>query len=131
MRADGYMGQVLWVDLDKGEVQSKPVDRDLLKRFIGGRGLGVKLLFDLAPPQVDPLDPQNPLILATGPYTGTGVFSAFFNVTTKSPLTGVAASSHCGGKWGPRLKRAGFDAIVITGASSAPCHLMIDRQGQP
>ena len=127
MKKDSYMGQMLWVDLGKAEVKSKPTDSDDLKRFIGGRGMGIKLLSELAPPKVNPLDPQNPLILATGPYTGTGVFSAFFNVTTKSPLTGIAASSHCGGKWGPRLKRAGFDGIVITGASQAPCYLVIDE----
>ncbi len=71
---------MLWVDLDKGEVKSEPTGRDYLKRFIGGRGLGIKLLSELAPYGVNPLAPQNPLILATGPYTGTGVFSAFFNV---------------------------------------------------
>jgi aldehyde:ferredoxin oxidoreductase len=125
MQKDSYMGQMLWVDLGQAEVRTKPTDRDDLRRFIGGRGMGIKLLSELAPPNVNPLDPQNPLILATGPYTGTGVFSAFFNVTTKSPLTGIAASSHCGGKWGPRLKKAGFDGIVITGASPAPCYLVI------
>ena len=127
MQADGYTGQMLWVDLDKGEIQSRPTNKDYLKRYIGGRGLGIKLLSELAPPKVDPFDPQNPLILATGPYTGTGVFSAFFNVTTKAPLTGIAASSHCGGNWGPRLKRAGFDGLVITGASAEPCYLVIDE----
>lgn len=121
------MGQVLWVDLKTAEVESKPTHRGDLERFIGGRGMGIKLLSELAPTKVDPLDPQNPLILVTGPYTGTGVFSAFFNVTTKSPLTGIAASSHCGGKWGPHLKRAGFDGIVITGASPAPCYLVINE----
>jgi len=127
MQEDSYTGQMLWVDLDKGEVKSEPTGRDYLKRFIGGRGLGIKLLSELAPRGVDPLAPQNPLILATGPYTGTGVFSAFFNVTTKAPLTGIAASSHCGGKWGPGLKRAGFDGIIITGASNEPCYLVIDQ----
>jgi aldehyde:ferredoxin oxidoreductase len=126
MIADSYAGQMLWVDLDKGEIKSKPTNKDHLKHFIGGRGLGIKLLSELAPPKVDPLDPQNPLILATGPYTGAGVFSAFFNVTTKAPLTGIAASSHCGGNWGPRLKRAGFDGLVITGAADEPCYLVID-----
>ena len=70
------------------------------------------------------------MIFTTGPYTGVGVFSAFFSVTTKAPLTGIALSSHCGGHWGPRLKKAGFDGIVITGASNEPCYLVID-ENQP
>ena len=82
---------------------------------------------ELAPAGIDPLAPENPIILATGPYTGAGVFSAFFNVTTKSPLTGIAAASHCGGKWGPKLKRSGFDALVITGAAARPCYLVLEE----
>lgn len=74
MQADGYTGKMLCVDLDKGEIKSEPTNKEYLKRFVGGRGLGIKLLSDLAPTKVDPLDPQNPLILATGPYTGTGSF---------------------------------------------------------
>ena len=127
MQADGYTGQMLWVDLDKGEIKTQPSDKAYIRQYIGGRGLGIKLLSELAPPKVDPLNPQNPLILATGPYTGAGVFSAFFSVTTKAPLTEIAASSHCGGKWGPRLKRAGFDGVVITGAADKPCYLVIDN----
>jgi aldehyde:ferredoxin oxidoreductase len=127
MQDDCYTGQTLWVDLDSGTPQIKQTPRDDLKRFIGGRGLGIKLLWDLAPQGVDPLAPENPLIISTGPYTGSGVFSAFFNVTSKSPLTDIALSSHCGGHWGPRLKKSGFDSIVVTGAAQAPCYLVIDE----
>jgi aldehyde:ferredoxin oxidoreductase len=127
MQANSYMGKMLWVDLNKGELKVESTPEDDLNRFIGGRGLGIKLLTDLAPQGVDPLAPENPVIFATGPYTGNGVFSAFFNVTTKAPLTGIALSSHCGGHWGPRLKKAGFDGIVITGASSEPCYLVIEE----
>lgn len=127
MQDDSYTGQMLWVDLDSGTTEIKQTPRDDLKRFIGGRGLGIKLLWDLAPRGVDPLAPENPLIISTGPYTGAGVFSAFFNVTSKSPLTDIALSSHCGGYWGPRLKKSGFDSIVVTGASQTPCYLVIDE----
>ena len=127
MQANGYMGNLLWVNLNTGEVSVKSTPEKDLQRFIGGRGLGIKLLSDLAPKGVDPLAPENPLIFATGPYTGTGVFSAFFNVTTKSPLTGIALSSHCGGHWGPRLKKAGFDGIVISGSAPEPCYLAIEE----
>jgi aldehyde:ferredoxin oxidoreductase len=106
---------MVWVDLDKGELKIEPTSEGYLKQFIGGRGLGIKLLTDLAPPGVDPLVPANPLIFTTGPYTGTGVFSAFFSVTTKAPLTGIALSSHCGGHWGPRLKKA-LTGIALTEA---------------
>jgi aldehyde:ferredoxin oxidoreductase len=123
---NGYTGQMAWVDLTRQTVTIKATPADTIKKVVGGRGLGIMLLTELAPTGVDPLSAQNPLILATGPYTGTGVFSAFFNVTTKSPLTGTAAASHCGGKWGPKLKKAGFDAIVITGASDKPCFLVLE-----
>jgi aldehyde:ferredoxin oxidoreductase len=114
------------VDLTRRTVEVKATDGDAVKRVLGGRGLGIALLTELAPAEVDPLAPENPLILATGPYTGAGVFSAFFNVTTKSPLTGLAAASHCGGKWGPGFKRAGFDAMVVTGAAERPCYLSLE-----
>ena len=124
---NGYTGHTLWVDLTRSTISVKPTDREMAKKVVGGRGLGIALLTELAPAGVDPLAPENPLILATGPYTGAGVFSAFFNVTTKSPLTGLAAASHCGGKWGPGFKRAGFDALVVTGAAERPCYLVLEE----
>lgn len=124
---NGYAGRTLWVDLTQQTVSVKATEEGMVKKVVGGRGLGIRLLTDLAPAGVDPLAPENPLILATGPYTGAGVFSAFFNVTTKSPLTGLAAASHCGGKWGPGLKKAGFDAVVITGAAARPCCLVVEE----
>lgn len=127
MEYGSYAGRMLWVDLSTGESRSEATDIGMLKDFIGGRGVGIRLLMELAPPGIDPLAPGNPMILATGPYTGTGVLSAFFNVTTRSPLTGLAASSHCGGYWGPELKKAGFDGIVITGASAEPCYLLVEE----
>lgn len=127
MQANSYTGNILKVDLTGGATATEASDEQDLRDFIGGRGWGIKLLADLAPAQVDPLSPENPLIFANGPYTATGVFSAFFNVTTKSPLTGLCTGSHCGGHWGPRLKRAGFDGIVISGAADKPCYLLIDE----
>jgi aldehyde:ferredoxin oxidoreductase len=124
---NGYTGQTVWVDLTQQTVSLKATDREMVKNVVGGRGLGIRLLTELAPPGIDPLAPENPIILATGPYTGAGVFSAFFNVTTKSPLTGIAAASHCGGKWGPKFKRSGFDALVITGAAARPCYLVLEE----
>lgn len=121
------MGKILEVDLAQGKWRNREIDEESLFRYIGARGLGIKLLIEKTPPGIDPLSPENPLIFMTGPYNGTGIFSAFFNVTTKAPLTGISASSHCGGKWGPRLKRAGFDGILCEGASSYPCYLLIEE----
>ena len=119
--------KTLVVDLSNGKTKTKEIDDQTFSAFIGGRGAGIKLLMDMSPPKIDPLSPENPLIFMTGPYTGVGVFSAFFNVTTKSPLTHIAGSSHCGGKWGPRLKRAGFDGIIIKGAAQSPCYLVVEE----
>jgi len=124
---NGYTGNTLWVDLRRRTAEVKATGGATIKKVLGGRGLGITILTETAPVGVDPLAPENPLILATGPYTGAGVFSAFFNVTTKSPLTGLAAASHCGGKWGPAFKRSGFDALVITGAAEQPYYLLIEE----
>ena len=124
---NGYTGQTVWVDLTQQTVSVKATDGEMVKKRGGRPWIGDPLLTELAPAGVDPLAPENPIILATGPYTGAGVFSAFFNVTTKSPLTGIAAASHCGGKWGPKLKRSGFDALVITGAAARPCYLVLEE----
>ena len=127
MQNNSYTGQMLWVNLDEGTLKVEKTPKEYLRHFIGGRGLGIKFLSELAPSGVDPMDSRNPLIISTGPYTGTGVFSAFFNVTCKAPLTGIALSSHCGGHWGPRLKKAGFDSVVIMGAAKEPCYLVLDE----
>jgi len=124
---NGYTGHTLWVDLTRQTTTVAATDPEVVTNVLGGRGMGIRLLAELAPVGVDPLAPENPIILATGPYTGSGVFSAFFNVTTKSPLTGIAAASHCGGKWGPKLKRSGFDAVVVTGAAARPCYLALEE----
>ncbi len=121
------LGKTLVVDLSNGKTKTKEIDDQIFSAFIGGRGAGIKLLMDMSPPKIDPFSPENPLIFMTGPYTGVGVFSAFFNVTTKSPLTHIAGSSHCGGKWGPRLKRAGFDGIIIEGVAQSPCYLVVEE----
>jgi aldehyde:ferredoxin oxidoreductase len=116
----------LVVDLSNGKIDIDEIDDQDFAKYIGGRGLGIKWLMDISPAKTDYYHPDNPLIFMTGPYTGVGVFSAFFNVTTKAPLTRIAASSHCGGRWGPQLKRAGFDGIIIKGAAQDPCYLAVE-----
>jgi aldehyde:ferredoxin oxidoreductase len=123
----GYMGKVLRIDLSNGTSEVDTLDMDTKKQYLGGRGLGIWLLAKETDPKVDPYSEDNPLIFMTGPYTGTGVFSGFFNVTAKSPLTGLAAASHSGGRWGPGLKRSGYDALIIIGKAARPCYVLIDN----
>ena len=122
----GYMDKFLKVDLTSGEVSELPISKEWKMQYLGGRGMGIRLLWEYAPKGVDPLAPENPLIFMTGPYTGTGVFSAFYNVTTRSPLTGTAASAHSGGTFGHALKRAGLDGLMVVGQSEKPVYLLID-----
>lgn len=124
----GYVNKMLKVNLTTGKVEEYALQNKLLNNYLGGRGLGIKLLLEENPVGVDPLSPDNQILFLTGPYTGTvGPFSGFFNVTTKSPLTGAALSSHSGGIWGPYLKKAGYDGIVIRGKSDKPVSLFIDN----
>jgi aldehyde:ferredoxin oxidoreductase len=115
------------VDLSNGRISERQIDRKLMEEFIGGRGLGIRLLYELNKPGVDPLSPQNHLIFIVGPYTATqGAFTAFYNVTTKSPLTGTCCASHSGGHFSPMLRKAGVDGLIISGKSSKPVYLYIE-----
>lgn len=122
----GYMGKILRIDLSNRTHRVDSLDVDATRKYVGGRGLGIWLLAKEIGPSVAPYAEENALIFMTGPYTGTGVFSAFYNVTTKSPLTGLAAASHSGGSWGPSLKKAGYDGLIITGKADRPCYLVIE-----
>ncbi len=125
---DGWTGKVLRVDLSKGQCTDEELDLDLAEKFIGGRGLATKLLFEEADPKVDPLTPENKLIMATGPLTGTGApASSRYEVVTKSPLTGAIADSSTGGSFGAELKYAGYDLIIFEGKSPEPVYLLIQN----
>lgn len=127
----GYVDRMLRVDLTRGRTRVEPLDRTLARAYIGGRGLGAKLLSDELDPQIDALSPENKLVLATGPLTGTlAMCGARYMAVTKGPLTGAIASSNCGGDFGPELKYAGYDAIVLEGTAREPTILVID-DGKP
>lgn len=114
-----YYEKIARINLSTGEIRIEKLDLDLAHKFIGGRGLGTKLLYDEGIATVDPLSPQNKLIYITGPLTGTLTpSSGRYMVVTKSPLTGMIASSNSGGTWGAKLKFAGWDAIIVEGAAS-------------
>ena len=127
---NGWMGKVLDVDLTAGETHVVPLDADAARLFIGGRGLGARYLWDFVGPDVDPLSPENALIICTGPLTGTAFqTTSRFSATTKSPLTGTILDANCGGFWGMRLKRAGFDAVIVRGRARNPVSLEITPRG--
>ena len=120
------MAIVLRVNLSTGSVRTEAVPADVVERYVGGRGVGTKLLLDHGDPTVDAYDPRNPLIFATGPVTGTfAPTGGRYMVVTKSPLTGAVACSNSGGYWGPALRYAGYDYLMIEGAAKEPVYLYI------
>lgn len=125
----GIRGKTLRVNLSNGSIKEEELSAKLLSQYIGGDGLGTKILYDEVPPGVGALDPDNRLIFATGPLVGTRTQSAcMHSVITKSPITDYTiVNSHANGFWGPRLKFSGFDGIVFEGAAPTPVYLYISN----
>ena len=125
--AYGYNGRALIVDLGLRESRSMPLDDDVLRRFIGGAGLGAYLLYKHCPPGVEPLAPENPLIFVCSPLVGSRLTtSSKFAVLTKSPLTRFIGDSLSSSFMATELKNAGMDALIIMGKSATPCLLSIN-----
>jgi aldehyde:ferredoxin oxidoreductase len=123
----GYAGKILRVDLDAISAYSEPLDQDLARDYIGGRGFVARLLWNELPPDVDPLSPQNLLIIATGPLSGHFIpASGKTHFGCKSPATGGYADSNLGGHFGPQLKYAGYDAMVLSGRATSPSIVVVD-----
>ncbi len=121
-----YAGKLLRVNLSTGEITKESLEEKTLRRFIGGRGLGAYYLSHLMDPRVDPFAPENVLIFATGPLTGTAApAGGRYVVLCKSPLTGLIAGSNSGGFFGAELKAAGYDLLIFEGASPEPVYLAI------
>ncbi len=121
-----YAGKILKVNLSEKKVETETIPEDVLRKFIGGRGLGSYYLFKLMNPEADALSPENVLIFATGPLTGTPApTGGRYMVICKSPLTGLIACSNSGGNFGAELKSAGYDMIVITGKADSPVYIAI------
>jgi aldehyde:ferredoxin oxidoreductase len=126
---DSDKGTILRVDLGSGKIEKESLREDLRLNYIGGRGINSRLLFEEVGPEIDPLSPENRLIFGAGPLSGTAAPSiARFTVTTKSPLTGIHGDANAGGHFGPALKKAGIDHIIITGKSDEPVYLWIDDE---
>ena len=125
----GYMGKLLFVDLSKGEIKEEAPDERLYRDFMGGYGLGARILYSRQPGGVDPLGPESILGFTTGPLTGMRgmVMAPRFTVVGKSPLTGGWGDANSGGYFGPYLKFAGYDAVFFNGISPKPVYLFLDN----
>lgn len=124
--AGGFMGKILWVDLTRQEITDEIIDEKTQRQFIGGYGLGAKILFSHLKANIDPLGPDNILGFVTGVLTGTpALVGSRYMVVAKSPLTGTWGDSNSGGYFGPRLKFAGYDAVFFKGISAKPTYLTI------
>ena len=123
-----WAGKILRVNLSKGTVTTEPLNREWARDFVGSRGLGSKYLINEIDPKVDPLSPDNKIIWATGPLTGTMASTGGrYTVITKGPLTGAIACSNSGGYWGAELKMAGWDMVIFEGKSPKPVYLCIQN----
>lgn len=126
----GWMGRVLHIDLTTHAVSDYPWSAEDRRTWLGGKTMAARILADALPEHADPFGPENVVVIATGPLTGTGApSSARFDISTLSPLTGLVASSNSGGPFGTYLKRAGYDAIVLAGAADAPVWLEVSETG--
>jgi aldehyde:ferredoxin oxidoreductase len=125
---DGYAGNIVYADLSAGKVTIKPTLPELKKQYLGGRGFGIRFLTDMVDPKIDPLSDKNVVVYAAGPLTGTGIpLGSRYEVSTISPLTGTAMSANSGGVFGWKMKKAGFDAVVLTGKAKKPVYLLLDN----
>ncbi len=124
----GYAGKILHVDLTSGRIWKEDLSEELRRKFIGARGINVKLWWDLVRrPNIDPLSPDNPLVFGVGPLACTTAPSnGRVTVTCKSPLTDLYMKSNGGGHWGAELKFAGYDHLVVHGQSEKPVYLLIE-----
>ncbi|TKJ45786.1 aldehyde ferredoxin oxidoreductase [Candidatus Aerophobetes bacterium Ae_b3b] len=123
----GYVGNLLRVNLNDKTYHAEHLDEALLNLFLGGRGVAAKIYFEEIAPEVRPLDEANKLIFMSGPLTGTIVpGSTKFQCATKSPETGIYLCSNSGGDFGPQLKFAGYDGLIIEGRASKPVYLSIN-----
>ncbi|MFZ1201497.1 MAG: aldehyde ferredoxin oxidoreductase N-terminal domain-containing protein, partial [Desulfobacterales bacterium] len=127
---DGFYRRYLRIDLTRQSFCIEPIDTQVFKSYLGGKGLAAWLLTELNPPGVDPLAPENTLIFATGPLGNSMIWgSCRYGVFTKSPQTGLFCESYAGGKTPAAIDAAGFDAVVIQGRAQQPLILVVHPDG--
>ncbi len=123
---NGYMGKILRVDLSETELRDIPLSEEYARAFAGGSGLAARLVYDIVDAHTDPLGPDNPLVFMTGPLVGTAMpSSGRYSVCALSPATLIWGESNSGGYFGPELRFAGYDGIVLTGMANKPLWLSI------
>lgn len=122
----GYCGKILRIKLSTRKISTEPLSQTDARKYLGGRGLAAKTLFDELEPGIDPLGPLNELVFATGPFAATGFpLNSRWLVAAKSPLTGIWGEALCGGSFAVQLRKAGYDALVVEGAASSPVYVSI------
>jgi aldehyde:ferredoxin oxidoreductase len=120
------MQPILTIDLTKRQVGEYHVPHEWEQEYLGGASLAARILYEYLVPELDPLAPEAPLLFMNGPLTGSaGPAVGRFIVAARSPATGLWGESNCGGFWGPELRKAGYDGILVTGRASAPVYLLI------
>ena len=126
----GWNEKVLEVDLSEGKVEEKAVELPLLESILGGRGLNARTLYEGLAETTEPLSPENILTFGAGPLVGTLIpANGRYNVSSRSPLTQLLGDANSAGFWAPPLKKAGYDGIVLRGASDHPVYLLITEKG--
>lgn len=120
------MQPILTIDLTTGKIGEFPIQDELVSKYLGGASLAARLLFDRLDKDLNPFDPRAPLLFLNGPLSGTaGPAVGRFVVCGKSPATGLWGESNCGGFWGPELRKAGYDGILITGRAESPVFIRV------
>src|SRR5690554_1827047 len=123
----GYAGKMLFVNLTEGSIEEKELTKEMAEYFVGGYGFGAKILYEMMPAGVDPLGPENVMGFITGPTSATkAFFGGRYTTVHKSPVTGGWNDANSGGFFGPELKKAGYDALFVSGASDKPVYIYIN-----
>ena len=125
----GFTGKIIEVNLSLGRIEKINIDSRIVQQYLGGAGLGVKILYDQAGPEIDAFSEDNIIVIAPGPLSGTAApTNGRTHIVTKSPLTGIMGMGNFGGFWGPRLKKAGYEGVIIRGKAKKPVYLWINDE---
>ncbi len=126
-----YTGRIAWIDLTNQKVGEYQLRDEERRRYLGGKGIAAKILFDNLPADVTAFSPENLIVITTGPLSGTGApTSGRFNISTVSPLTGLCVSSNSGGDFGFHMKKCGYDGLVVTGRAATPTYIELTPEGE-